>query len=89
MIGLNCCTLFLSVYGQLGIWIETNIEWIFSLTIGNSLKVMKFDLRLKEDTQGSHHLMDMELADYQRAADTLQEKLNAVSSYHILCSKLL
>ncbi|KAL5254620.1 hypothetical protein ACHWQZ_G014158 [Mnemiopsis leidyi] len=33
--------------------------------------------RLKEDTKGSHHLMDMELADYQRAADTLQEKLNA------------
>lgn len=37
----------------------------------------EFSNRLKEDTQGSHHLMDMELADYQRAADTLQDKLTA------------
>ena len=46
--------------------------------------VIYTDDRLKEDTKGSHHLMDMELADYQRAADTLQEKLNAVSLINIL-----
>ena len=45
--------------------------------------VIYTDDRLKEDTKGSHHLMDMELADYQRAADTLQEKLNAVCLFHI------